>query len=160
LADNPGWSAESRAQVGPMYFTGDLDHFAAQLLAPDGEDFTRDVMATIFSPSFVRGRVAEFAWIIAENLKMPRDKAIELRYATSGMDWCGTIQRIRLPTLVIGAEDSTYKVSVIRWIASRIPGAKVSVYSREDGGSHFMFIENAERFNKELRAFIEEPSAN
>jgi len=159
LVDNPAWSEESRAQVGPMYFTGDLDRFASSLLAPDGEEFTRTAMATMFSPAFLRDRADEFAWIIEENLKMPRDKAIELLYATSGMDWRGTIGRVRLPTLVIGAEGSTHKVSVIRWIASQIPGAKLRVYPRDEGGSHFMFIENAKRFNQELIAFIEERTA-
>ena len=156
LLDNPGWSEASRAEVGPMYFSGDLDRFAEQLLAPDGEDFTRTAMASMFSEAFVRNHADEFEWIVAENLKTPRDKAMELLYATSGMDWRGTIKRVRLPALVIGAEGSTHKVEVIRWIAAQIPGAKVRIYSREEGGSHFMFIENPELFNEELLAFIEE----
>jgi pimeloyl-ACP methyl ester carboxylesterase len=156
LMDNPGWSDESRAEVGPMYYSGDLDRFAASLLAPDGEEYTRNAMATMFSPAFVRDHAAEFAWIVEENLKMPRDKAMELLYATSGMDWRGTIKRVRLPTLVIGAEGSTHKVSVIRWIATQIPGAQLRIYRRGEGGSHFMFIENPEQFNAELVAFIDE----
>jgi pimeloyl-ACP methyl ester carboxylesterase len=158
LLDNPAWSEASRAEVGPMYFTGDLDRFAVDLLAPDGEAFTRTAMASMFSPSFVRDRPEEFAWILEENLKMPREKAIELLYATSGMDWRGTIKRVRLPTLVVGAEGSTHKVAVIAWIAGRIPGARLRIYGRDEGGSHFMFIENAEGFNAELMAFIEEPA--
>jgi pimeloyl-ACP methyl ester carboxylesterase len=159
LVDNPAWSEESRAEVGPMYFTGDLDAFSTRLLAPDGEEYTRVAMASMFSPGFVRDRAEEFAWIIEENLKMPRDKAMELLYATSGMDWRGTIKRVRLPTLVVGAEGSTHKVDVIRWIAVQIPGAKLRIYGRDEGGSHFMFIENYERFNAELVAFIEDPAA-
>ena len=156
LVDNPAWSEASRAEVGPMYFTGDLDAFSMRLLAPNGADFTRAAMASMFSPEFVRDRADEFAWIIDENLKMPRDKAMELLYATSGMDWRGTIRRVRLPTLVVGAEGSTHKVSVIRWVASQIPGAKLRIYGRQEGGSHFMFIENYEQFNSELAEFISE----
>jgi pimeloyl-ACP methyl ester carboxylesterase len=156
LVDNPAWSEASRAEVGPMYFTGDLDRFAVSLLAPDGDELTRAAMATMFSPSFVQNRADEFAWIIAENLKMPREKAIELLYATSGMDWRGTIKRIRLPALVIGAEGSTHKVSVIKWIAAQIPGSRLRIFSREEGGSHFMFVENPALFNAELEAFVED----
>jgi non-heme chloroperoxidase len=155
LVDNPAWTEAARAEVGPMYFTGDLDRFAVSLIQPDGDEFTRGAMATMFSPSFVRDKPEEFAWIIEENLKMPREKAIELLYATSGMDWRGTIKRVHLPTLVIGAEGSTHKVPVIAWVASQIPGAKLRIYRRNEGGSHFMFIENPEVFNAELAAFIE-----
>jgi pimeloyl-ACP methyl ester carboxylesterase len=155
LVDNPAWTEASRAEVGPMYYTGDLDRFATSLLAADGEDYTRNAMATMFSPAFVRDRAEEFAWIIDENLKMPRDKAMELLYATSGMDWRGTIKRVRLPALVVGAEGSTHKVPVIRWVASQIPGARLRIFRREEGGSHFMFIENPEQFNAELVAFID-----
>jgi pimeloyl-ACP methyl ester carboxylesterase len=155
LVDNPAWSAAARAEVGPMYFTGDLDRFATSLLAPDGEAFTRTAMATMFSPAYVAQKPEEFAWIVAENLKMPRDRSIELLYATSGMDWRGTIKRIRLPALVIGAEGSTHKVPVISWIAAQIPGSQLRIFSREEGGSHFMFIENPEAFNACVLRFLD-----
>lgn len=160
LVDNPAWSEASRSEVGPMYYTGDLDRFSTALLAPDGEAYTREAMATMFSPGFVASRAGEFAWIIDENLKMPRDKAMELLYATSGMDWRGTIKRVRLPTLVIGAEGSTHKVSVITWIASQIPGARLKIFSRQEGGSHFMFIENPKLFNETVSNFISELPPN
>ncbi len=154
LQDNPAWTEAARAEVGPMYFTGDLDRFALELMAPTGEDFTRTAMATMFSPEYIARNPDEFAWILSENLKMPRDKAIEQLYASGGIDWRGTIRRVRLPTLVIGAEGSTHKISVISWIAAQIPGAKLRIFTREEGGSHFMFLENPALFNAEVRAFI------
>jgi len=154
LADNPAWSEASRAEIGPMYFAGDLDRFALSLMASDGEEFTRAAMATMFSPHYMARRPNEFAWVIEENLKMPRDKAIEMLYASAGIDWRGTIKRVNLPTLVIGAEGSTHKVSVIAWIASQIPGAQLRIFTREEGGSHFMFLENPDLFTDVLRDFL------
>ena len=108
----------------------------------------------MFSPDFAAREPALMDWIVAENLKMPRHLAMELLYATSGIDWRGTIRRIRLPTLVIGAEGSTHKAATLRWIASQIPGAQLRIFGRDEGGSHFMFIENPEQFNAELARFI------
>jgi len=154
LVDNPAWSEASRAEIGPMYFTGDLDRFAVQLLEGTGEEFTATAMRSMFSPAFVEREPALMDWIIAENLKMPRPLAIELLYATSGVDWRGTIKRITLPTLVIGAEGSTHKASVLTWISQQIPGAQLRIWKRDEGGSHFMFIENPEQFNHELARFL------
>lgn len=154
LADNPAWTEASRAEIGPMYFSGDLDRFALQLMAPDGEDFTRAAMATMFSPAYIERRAEEFAWIIDENLKLPRDKAIEMLYASAGIDWRGTIKRVNLPALVIGAEGSTHKISVISWVASQIPSAALRVFKWDEGGSHFMFLENPPAFNQVVRDFL------
>jgi len=154
MLDNPAWTDAQRAEVGPMFLSGDIDRFAADLLAGDGVAFTTTIMHAMFSPAFVAREPALMAWIVAENLKMPRPLAMELLYATSGIDWRGTIRRIRLPTLVIGAEGSTHKEATLRWVASRIPGATLHVYGRDEGGSHFMFIENSGRFNADLARFI------
>lgn len=155
LADNPAWSDAVRAEIGPMYFAGDLDRFALDLMAADGAAYTNRAMATMFSADYIARQPGEFAWVVEENLKMPRDKAIEMLYASAGIDWRGTIKRISLPTLVIGAEGSTHKTSVIAWIASQIPGATLRIFSRLEGGSHFMFLENPALFTAVLRTFIE-----
>lgn len=155
LQDNPAWTDAARAEVGPMYFTGDLDRFALDLMAPTGEEFTRTAMATMFSPDYIARSPDEFAWIIEENLKMPRDRAIEQLYASGGVDWRGTIKRVRLPALVIGAEGSTHKISVISWVAAQIPGAVLRIFKRDEGGSHFMFLENPAAFNQAVRDFLE-----
>ena len=40
------------------------------------------------------------------------------------------------------------------WIASKIPGAKVEIFEVEEGGSHFMFMENPTKFNKIALNFL------
>ncbi|MCB9993491.1 MAG: alpha/beta hydrolase [Hyphomicrobiaceae bacterium] len=158
LTDNPGWTEKDRAEVRPMFSGGGLDDFARDLLAPGDNSFTRTAMAGMFSEAYLSAHPDEFDWIVAENLKMPRDKSMELLYATSSVDWRGTIKRVNLPALVIGAEGSTHKVEVLTWVASQIPGAKLRIWKKEEGGSHFMFLENPRQFNAELRAFLREGS--
>jgi non-heme chloroperoxidase len=43
---------------------------------------------------------------------------------------------------------------VITWIASQIPGARLRIFTREEGGSHFMFLENPDLFTAVLRDFL------
>ena len=40
------------------------------------------------------------------------------------------------------------------WIAKQIKGAKLEVFEAEEGGSHFMFLENPEKFNKVVGEFL------
>jgi len=69
-------------------------------------------------------------------------------------DWRDVIERIKLPTLVIGGENSIFTSASQRWIASVIPGAEIEIFSTPEGGSHFMFIENPSRFNSSVLSFL------
>ena len=64
------------------------------------------------------------------------------------------LEAIRVPTLVIhGAEDTVVPVEAARWVADRIPDARlVDVL----GAAHLHFGRGTERVNAEARAFLEE----
>ena len=65
------------------------------------------------------------------------------------------IPALNLPTLVFGGElASIFPPQAAAWIAAQIPGARVSVFGRDEGGSHFMFWENPTKFNAVLRDFL------
>ena len=55
---------------------------------------------------------------------------------------------------MFGAEPRTHSAQAQRWIAAQIPAAGVEVFETEQGGSHAMFCENAERFNAHLIASL------
>ena len=65
------------------------------------------------------------------------------------------IPALNLPTLVLGGElASIFPPQAAAWIAAQIPGAQLSIFSRGEGGSHFMFWENPRKFNAVLRDFL------
>ena len=62
------------------------------------------------------------------------------------------LARIQVPVLVTqGAEDLLVSKGLGEWTAQTIPGAKFSPY---EGIGHTPFVEDAERFNRELAEFV------
>ena len=96
--------------------------------------------------------------MLRENLLFPRACAAKLLLDLAVHDWRDAIARIRLPTLVIGAEASIFHPDSQRWIAQQIPQARLCIFTAAEGGSHFMWLENPEKLLIELRAFLDETS--
>ncbi|MGR8920893.1 MAG: alpha/beta fold hydrolase [Gammaproteobacteria bacterium] len=102
---------------------------------------------------------AEVATVVAESLRLPAAYAARLLVDHGSQDWRDVIEHVvpalGLPTLVVGGELATiFPPDAARWIAARIPGAVLSVFSAAERGSHFMFRENPAKFNALLRDFL------
>jgi len=41
-----------------------------------------------------------------------------------------------------------------QWIADTIPGARLEIFEADEGGSHFLALENSGKFNRLLADFI------
>lgn len=94
------------------------------------------------------------AWIIEENLKFPSVEAAELVLHHICIDWRDVIRRITLPTLVVGGKASHVPWQSQIWIHEQIAGSQLEIFEEKDGGSHFMFLEGPEKFNKLVADFI------
>lgn len=95
----------------------------------------------------------------AESLKMPAEFASRLLLDHCVQDWRDVVEHIvpglALPTLVIGGGLGTiFPPDAATWIASKIVGSSLSIFSAAELGSHFMFWENPEKFNSVMREFI------
>lgn len=147
-----GWTDADRAAYGVLFPTPQAAHDLYGLLTgPDAEEQTRGFLGAMFTKSF---GPEQFAFVVEENLKLPRTSAADLIFDHVHKDWRDVIGRITLPTLVIGAEASIFSAESQRWIATQIPGAEVDIVPAEEGGSHFMFLENPARFNARVIAFL------
>ncbi|MFI9324488.1 alpha/beta fold hydrolase [Kitasatospora aureofaciens] len=60
----------------------------------------------------------------------------------------GVLDRIDVPTLVLGCEGSHVDPVSQRFIAERIPGARLPVFPASIAGSHFPFPENPRRVQR------------
>jgi pimeloyl-ACP methyl ester carboxylesterase len=154
LLDNPTWSVKDRSEVGPMFTFEALNHVALQLVGADSHRVTHALLQKMFTPSYRERAPEEFEWVVVENLKMPRDRAVQLLFANAATDWREVIKRIDVPTLVMGGELSTHRIEVIRWEASQIKGAKLKIWSAAERGSHFVFLENPQAFNSAVVEFL------
>jgi non-heme chloroperoxidase len=118
----------------------------------DGVKTTENLVKTaFFTKSFPADKLD---WVIEQNLKFPRGAAAKLLVDSCCQDWRDVIPRIDIPTIVFGATKSLFNPRSQRWIASQIPGARAHIFEESEGGSHFMFMENPQKFNNILLDFL------
>jgi len=148
----PGWSEQELADYGCLLPEAQaLADFEGGVVASDTVETGKEIVRGMFTADIAE---SDLEWIAAENLKLPRAHAAHLLHDHCVIDWRSDIAAITLPTLVIGAEASIFSAASQRWIAGRIPGAEVDVFPADEGGSHFMFFENPERFNARVSRFL------
>jgi pimeloyl-ACP methyl ester carboxylesterase len=97
---------------------------------------------------------ADQAWLLEQNLQLPRRHAATLLLHLAMQDWRDVIPRITLPTLIVGGRVSLVPWQSQAWIQAHIPGARLEIFEEHEGGNHHMFIEGAAKFNRLLREFL------
>lgn len=148
---NPSWSDEERQNAGAILDAEALFGTVNALAGPEGEALTHGLVSGMMSPQISEEAKA---WILAQNFKMPRQHAAKLLYSHATQDWRDVLPRINLPTLVIGGRISFIPWQSVAWVASQIDGAQLEIFEADERGQHFMFTENAEKFNKLVGEFI------
>jgi non-heme chloroperoxidase len=153
LTINPAWGNQEIAETGALFKAEALVDLCNSLA---DEGATGAVSDSLMTSMLTPGCPAELrGWMMECNRKMPRPLAAALMRQHAPIDWRDIIQRIRLPSLVVGAEASLAAASSIRWIAKQIPGAILEIFGADEGGSHFMFAENPKKFNRIVLDFLE-----
>ena len=146
------WSPEEMEQFGCFYKSADeVDELAASAMDCVDLDSTIDFVRGFFTTDFPE---QSLPFIAQENLKFPRHLAAQLLRDTAFGDWRDVIKRIRCRTLVVGGDASIFTSGSQRWIASQIPDGQVEIFAADEGGSHFMFVENPDRFDSIVLSFL------
>jgi non-heme chloroperoxidase len=70
------------------------------------------------------------------------------------LDWRSELPGIANKALVIGAESSIFSAQSQRWNAAQMQNARAEIFAANEGGSHFMFYENPEKFNALVNQFL------
>ena len=148
---NPAWSEEELEAAGALFDCQALYDTVNALAGPQGDETTVG-----FIGGMVTDRISEQEkqWIIDRNFTMPRPHAATLLYNHATQDWRDVIPRIDVPTLVVAVRVSLVPWKSQVWIRDQIPGAKLEIFEEDEGGQHFMFIENPEKFNRLVRDFV------
>jgi pimeloyl-ACP methyl ester carboxylesterase len=148
---NPHWGQQELEDSGAFLTAQQVFDTVAALRGEEAEQQTRqmiDGMLTKHAKSEIR------EWIVQCNLKMPRDLAATLGYNNSHTDWRDLIPRIKLPTLIISGRASDMPWKSQDWIHRQIHGSQFEVFEEAEGGKHFMFIENPEKFNRLVMEYL------
>ena len=148
----PGWSALEKTKYGCLL--ADVQSVATLCDTVRATSSVEGTMALLRSMFTAKIPEADLRWIAEENLKMPRGAAADLLFDHCLNDWRDVIENTRLPTLVIGGRKSIFSAESQEWIASVNPNARASIFEEDEGGGHFMFFENPNRFNAEVAGFL------
>ena len=164
LTENPSWSPAEREAaefaLDPPFLRDDpislyriknLIDAVSGLAGPDGEDMTRQFIAGMFTS---RMTPDEIAWVIDNVLKLPRRYGARLIYNHATQDWFDVVTRIDLPTLLIGARASQIPWKSMVWLRDHMPNAELELFEAAEGGKHFLFMENPEKFNRLVADFL------
>jgi len=151
ITADPRWSPQEKEDAGAIFDPTSLYDTINQLAGPDGVKTTEGFIGGMFTKSYSR---SEVDWVVKQNLKMPRQYAAALLYNHSTQDWRRVIPLITLPTLVVGGRVSVVPWKSQVWIQKQVRGSKIEIFEENEGGNHFMFMENPDKFNRIVRDFI------
>ena len=151
LTENSAWTPEEVEAAGPIFTLESAYDTSNALAGPDGEGVTRELIGGMFTGAYPAD---DKEWVFECNFRMPRQAASTLMFNHAFQDWRDVIPRITIPALVVSGRVSPIPWKSQEWIAKQIPGAKLEIFEEAEGGNHFMFMENPEKFNKIVKDFI------
>jgi non-heme chloroperoxidase len=150
ITADPAWSAQEKEDAGAIFDPTSLYDTIHKLTGPDGTATTEGFIGGMFTKAYPR---PEVEWVVKQNLKMPREYAAALLYNHATQDWRRVIPRITVPTLIVGGRASVVPWKSQTWINGQIKGSRIEIFEESEGGNHFMFMENPDKFNRVVREF-------
>jgi len=151
LTSNPAWTEAETEANGPIFTPASAVDTCNDLEGPNGEPVTRgliDIMVTKEIPPEVK------EWIVQCNFRMSRKDSATLMRNHAYQDWSDVIPRLTLPTLIVGGRVSLIPWKSNVWISQQIKGSRLEIFEEAEGGQHFMFVQNPEKFNRIVADFI------
>jgi non-heme chloroperoxidase len=131
--------------------------FTAEALAHTVAEIQMDrtALATEFAELMLHAPTPEVvAGFVTELTKPPPAVATSILVDQTFRDYRAFLPEITVPTLVtFGGDDKATNPAAGKWIADRIPGARLEVF---EASSHCPFFEEPEAFNKALEGFLAE----
>lgn len=154
LVPGATWTAQNVADWGSIFTDANNASVTVDAVAADLGNANAPT-TTAFLQSMTKGMsAADFAWVKAQNLKMPRDLAALLLQNHCYQDWRDVIPRIKTPTIFVGGKVSNVPYKCVQWQQTQVAGSQLRIFEESEGGSHFMFIQNPTAFNSLVRTFI------
>jgi len=152
VTSDPNWTQQELEDSGAIFTGQRVFEIVAALRSNQAELVTRQGIDGIVT-KYATAEMKE--WLVQCTLKMPRHLAGTLAYNHWHMDWRDLIPRINLPTLIISGRASAAAAwKSQKWIHRQIKGSQLEVFEEAEGGQHFMFIENPEKFNRIIMKYL------
>ena len=152
---NPAFGEQEIADYGAIMSAEAFFGIANGLTAGAAAQIVPELLAGMVTPNI---STEDMAWLLAENARMPGPLSAKEFFTDILADWRDVLPRINRPSLYIAGEASFVPASATRWAAEQTPGAVFESFAPDEGGNHFMFIENPDRFNRLVADFLSNDS--
>ncbi|KAF2430610.1 alpha/beta-hydrolase [Tothia fuscella] len=152
MTAEPGWSEECANSISAIWKPSTAHDVAAGLRSPASLDVLTGILRSMFTSAISE---EDLQWVLQQNLEMRSEDAATLLIEHASNDWRDVLPTINIPTLVIGGDKSLITTEGTRFIGREIPNAKVRIFTEAEKGSHFMYWENPELFNKVVEEFLQ-----
>jgi pimeloyl-ACP methyl ester carboxylesterase len=152
VAAVPWMSAQEQAESGAIFDVAALVELGAGLHGEGGVEVRNGFVRSMFSGD-TDPEILSF--VAAELDTVPPYVGVPLLFDHCAQDWRDVLPRIDVPTLVIGCDGSHVDPSSQRYIAERIPDARLHVFPTDVASSHFPFLENPDAFNAVVKEFLD-----
>lgn len=146
MTADPAWSPEHARSLGAIFSPA-----MPYELGKDMHTATAGLVTGMFTDKI---SAEDRDWALEQNYTVSDETAAALLRDHASMDWRDVLPRFDIPALVIAAEGSLFPAESVRAVGERIPGAKTVTFEKEEGGSHFMFWENPEKFHGLVEEFF------
>lgn len=145
IAD-PAWTPEQARQLAAIFSPSTAFELGKDI-APATAGLVKGMFTAGADP-----RDVEFA--LERSSLMSDEAASALLRDHASKDWRDVLPRLGVPALIVAAEGSVFPAEGARWVSEQIPGASLVIFEKEEGGSHFMFYENPDKFNRAVEDFL------
>lgn len=152
-SDNPTQQDESRIHAG-RGLTADVVYELALGWANDDEagSFSNNFFRQQFTPE-ISDEIYQKA--LEQHLLLARQHAADLFVNIQGLDLRDVVGRVTVPSLYVGGKASLVNWKSVVWQAEQAKQGSYEIFEEEEGGAHFMFLENPTRFNQAVRDFLD-----
>ncbi len=95
----------------------------------------------------------DIEWMVAENMLLPATIASAVLFDQTMQDYRADLAKVTVPALVIagGMKDKMLSTESVRFVHENIAGSQFSIFEESN---HCPFLEQPERFNREVDAFV------
>lgn len=151
IIDFPNWTAEEKENYGGLFTTELVFDTVAALKGENGDETAVGLLGGLFTPD-VPENIKDWAMKLA--LKASRKDTADLLFNHAMQDWSKIIPQIKSPTLVFGGKLSAMNYKSMEWVGKVIKNSETCTLDENEKSSHFMAVENPEKFNSVLLNFL------
>ncbi|CAH0536235.1 alpha/beta fold hydrolase [Vibrio marisflavi] len=150
LLVNPDWSENEKTQLGAIYEANGLHQLTNQFLTANPTEIASNIVEAMTT----KYATSEQKQFLIKCMDIPGFAASRLYLNNICQDFRDVIGKLKLETLFITGRASLHPWQSHEWMKEKVPGSQLVVFEEQEGGNHFMFVEQPDAFNTLVLSYL------